>query len=49
MNLLKIMEVFPDQEACITYLERLRWHGSPECPIVVAHTSDGVKNTTQGV
>ena len=26
------MEAFPTQEACIAYLERLRWHGSPECP-----------------
>ena len=32
MDLIKIMEAFPDQEACITYLERLRWQGSPECP-----------------
>ncbi len=32
MDLIKIMEMFPDQEACIAYLERLRWQGSPECP-----------------
>ena len=32
MDLIKIMEAFPDQEACILYLERLRWQGSPECP-----------------
>lgn len=32
MDLIKIMEAFPDQEACIDYLERLRWQGSPECP-----------------
>ena len=31
MDLIEIMETFPTQEACITYLERLRWHGSPEC------------------
>ena len=32
MDLIKIMEAFPTQEACIAYLEHLRWHGSPECP-----------------
>ena len=32
MDLMKIMEAFPTQAACIAYLERLRWQGSPECP-----------------
>ena len=32
MDLVKIMETFPTQEACIAYLERIRWQGSPECP-----------------
>ena len=32
MDVIKIMEMFPTQEACIAYLERLRWQGSPECP-----------------
>ena len=32
MDLIKIMEMFPDQAACIAYLEQLRWQGSPECP-----------------
>ena len=32
MDLIKVMEAFPDQEACISYLERLRWQGNPECP-----------------
>ncbi len=32
MALITIMEMFPDQAACIAYLERLRWQGSPECP-----------------
>ena len=32
MNLVEVMEMFPTQEDCIAYLERLRWHGSPECP-----------------
>ena len=32
MDLIKIMEMFPTQEDCIAYLERLRWQGSPECP-----------------
>lgn len=32
MDLVKVMETFPTQEACIDYLERLKWQGSPECP-----------------
>jgi len=32
MDVVKIMEAFPTQTACIEYLERLRWQGSPECP-----------------
>ena len=32
MDVVKMLETFPTQEACIAYLERLRWHGSPECP-----------------
>ena len=32
MDLIKITETFSTQEACIAYLEHLRWQGSPECP-----------------
>ena len=32
MDLVKILETFPTQEACIAYLERLKWQGAPECP-----------------
>ena len=32
MDLVEIVETFPDQEACIAHLERLRWNGTPECP-----------------
>ena len=32
MDLVKVMEMFPTQEDCIAYLERLRWQGLPECP-----------------
>ena len=31
MDLIKIMEIFPDQAPCIAYLEQQRWEGSPEC------------------
>ena len=46
MNLIEVMERFPDQEACIAHLERIRWGNKPVCPhcgsIDVAH-----KNETQ--
>ena len=27
MNLIEVMERFPDQESCIEHLERIRWRG----------------------
>jgi len=33
MNLLTIFSKFPDQEACIEYLERVRWAGEAFCPL----------------
>lgn len=32
MDLLSVMERFPDQEACIEHLEKIRWPNKPSCP-----------------
>ena len=32
MNLIEVMERFPDQESCIEHLERIRWGNKPVCP-----------------
>ena len=32
MNLLTIFKRFPDQEACIAHLEKVRWGDEPSCP-----------------
>ena len=32
MDLIKIMERFPDQEACIDHLAQIRWSREPKCP-----------------
>lgn len=32
MDLLTVMQRFPDQEACIAHLEKVRWGDSPKCP-----------------
>ena len=32
MNLIEVMERFPDQESCIAHLERIRWGGKVVCP-----------------
>ncbi|MCY3742890.1 MAG: IS1595 family transposase [Candidatus Poribacteria bacterium] len=32
MNLIEVMERFPDQESCIEHLERVRWRSMPFCP-----------------
>ncbi len=32
MNLVEVMERFPDQEACISHLEQIRWEDKVVCP-----------------
>ncbi len=32
MNILEVFKKFPQQEDCISYLERVRWDGVPRCP-----------------
>ena len=33
MNLMSIFSKYPDQEACIEHLEKVRWHDNPQCPL----------------
>ncbi len=32
MDLIEVMKRFPDQDSCITHLEKIRWNDSPQCP-----------------
>ena len=32
MNLIEVMERFPDQESCISHLEQIRWKNDTYCP-----------------
>ena len=32
INLIEIMEKFPDQQSCIAHLEQTRWGDQPKCP-----------------
>lgn len=32
MNILDVIERFPNQEVCIAYLEKARWDNTPMCP-----------------
>ena len=32
MDLLRVFQRFPDHEACIEHLERVRWSDTPTCP-----------------
>ncbi len=45
MNLISIFQRYPDQEACIEHLERVRWNDIPACPkcgsIKVGRKADG--------
>jgi transposase-like protein len=48
MDLLKVMEQFPDQESCITHLEKIRWKGKPHCPHCSSTTIKRRKETKIG-
>ena len=45
MNLLTVFSRYPDQEACMEHLEKVRWNGIPHCPhcgcVNVAPKQDG--------
>ena len=32
MNLVKIFELFPTEDDCLSYLEQARWKGKSRCP-----------------
>ena len=32
MDLLEVMDRFPNQQACISHIEKVRWGDAPECP-----------------
>ena len=48
MNLIEVMERFPDQESCIDHLERIRWQGIPICPHCGSVTVRRKKEDTVG-
>lgn len=40
MNIMEIFRRFPTQDACLDYIERVRWEGEPNCPYCGAtHTT----------
>ena len=45
MNIIEIFKRFPDQNSCLAYLEKVRWHDEPVCPYCgstnTAESSDG--------
>ena len=48
MNLVEVMERFPDQQSCIDHLERIRWRDKaycPKCGSVVAVALSAKKKT----
>ena len=46
MDLLQVMERFPDQEACIEHLEKIRWDNKPKC-LRCNSTHIGKRNETE--
>ncbi len=47
MDIIKIFQRFPDHEACLEHLERVRWSDTPACPycgaVHVARKADGAR------
>ena len=37
MNLINILNKYPDQAACIRHLEAVRWGDNPTCPPLQEH------------
>lgn len=48
MNLIEVMDRFPDQESCIDHLERVRWRGTPVCPHCGSITVKRKKESGEG-
>ena len=48
MDLIKVMERFPDQESCIAHLEKMRWKGKPKCPHCESTHVGGRTETEEG-
>lgn len=46
MNLIEVMQRFPDQESCLAHLERIRWQDKPVCPHCESENV-ALKNETQ--
>lgn len=47
MDLITVMKQFPDQEACITHLEKVRWGDTPNCPH--CESTDIVRKKESGI
>ncbi len=48
MNLIEVMERFPDQKACIKHLEGIRWQGKPKCTHCESENIGRKKESTTG-
>lgn len=48
MNLIEVIERFPDQESCIEHLEHVKWQGKPVCPHCESKHIKRKKETGEG-
>lgn len=52
MNLIEMMQDFPDNESCVRHLEKVRWGNTPLCPYCGSHRSsrrvDGNRHVCHG-
>ena len=44
MNIVKIYEIFPTNDHCITHLEKVRWGDKPKCPYCQSHKVTPMKS-----
>ncbi|MBW7996379.1 MAG: IS1595 family transposase [Candidatus Glassbacteria bacterium] len=43
MNIMQAFKRFPDQEACIEHLEKVRWSDTPKCPYCESENTNPLK------
>ena len=46
MNLFHVFQQFPDQQACMSHLEEVRWGDAPGCPY--CHSGRVARKAEQG-
>ena len=47
MDIIQIYERFPKEEHCIAHIEKVRWHGEPQCPYCNSKNTNPLPNESR--